>query len=208
MYYKEGQIYNSQQAIRNAMKDTSLPMFMNDSLIESLGFQVIVEGAKPVPSDVQTVIETGVMLIDGIPTREYALQDMFSDTPENSVTDITPAVLDVDGVTVITPEVVTVTVISPAKTKLEYETEYLASIAKAQVPAVVTMRQARLALLEATLLDDVELAISTGTDAVMKIEWEYATEVQRDWASLNALSTSLGITSTQLDALFISAASK
>ena len=69
-------------------------------------------------------------------------------------------------------------------------------------PKVVTMRQARLALLQSGLLQTVTDAIANGTDEAMKIEWEYATEVKRDWASLMALTTSLGMTSLELDDLF------
>ena len=38
MYYKNGTVYNSQQAIRNDNKETSLPAFMTDELISSLGY--------------------------------------------------------------------------------------------------------------------------------------------------------------------------
>ena len=69
-------------------------------------------------------------------------------------------------------------------------------------PKVVTMRQARLALLQGGLLATIETAITTGTDEAMKIEWEYATEVRRDWGSLITLVTQLGITDLQLDDLF------
>ena len=69
-------------------------------------------------------------------------------------------------------------------------------------PKVVTMRQARLALLQSGLLATIETAITSGTDEAMKIEWEYATEVKRDWGSLITLVTQLGITDLQLDDLF------
>jgi hypothetical protein len=69
-------------------------------------------------------------------------------------------------------------------------------------PKVVTMRQARLALLQSGLLAIVESAITDGTDEAMKIEWEYATEVKRDWSSLIALTETLGMTSQELDDLF------
>lgn len=72
---------------------------------------------------------------------------------------------------------------------------------KAKV-SVVTMRQARLALLQSGLLATIQTAITNGTDDAMKIEWEYATEVRRDWASLIALTTTLGMTDIQLDSLF------
>ena len=69
-------------------------------------------------------------------------------------------------------------------------------------PKVVTMRQARLALLQSGLLQTVQDAIANSTDEAMKIEWEYATEVKRDWDSLVTLTTALGITDLQLDDLF------
>ena len=69
-------------------------------------------------------------------------------------------------------------------------------------PKVVTMRQARLALLQSGLLQTIQDAIANGTDDDMKIEWEYATEVKRDWGSLVALTTALGMTSAELDDLF------
>ena len=71
------------------------------------------------------------------------------------------------------------------------------------VPEVITMRQARLALLAVDLLATVDEAIVTGTDEVLKVEWEYATEVRRDWANLITMATSLGMTEEQLDDLFI-----
>ena len=69
-------------------------------------------------------------------------------------------------------------------------------------PKVVTMRQARLALLQSGILQTVQDAIANSTDEAMKIEWEYATEVKRDWGSLVALTTALGMTSQELDNLF------
>lgn len=74
------------------------------------------------------------------------------------------------------------------------------------VPEVVSMRQARLALLAAGLLDDVEAAISVGPRAA-QIEWEYATEVQRDYGLVLEIAPVLGLTDRQLDDLFVAAAS-
>ena len=69
-------------------------------------------------------------------------------------------------------------------------------------PKVVTMRQARLALLQSGILQTVTDTIANGTDEAMKVEWEYATEVKRDWTSLVVLTTALGMTDLQLDDLF------
>lgn len=68
------------------------------------------------------------------------------------------------------------------------------------VPSSVTARQARLALLEADLLDDVEILVQNQSRAV-QLEWEYATYIERD----NALLKLLNISEEQIDQLFIRA---
>ena len=77
------------------------------------------------------------------------------------------------------------------------------------VPKSVSMRQARLALLNAGLLDDVEAAIITMDEAQRaqtQIEWEYAQEVQRDNALVAALGPKLGLDDAAIDSLFSMAA--
>ncbi len=71
----------------------------------------------------------------------------------------------------------------------------------------VTLRQARLALLEMRLLDSVEAAITIGPQE-WQIEWEYATWVDRDSDLVQGLGAAMGLTSEQLDALFELAGSK
>lgn len=80
-------------------------------------------------------------------------------------------------------------------------------------PAVVervSMRQARLALLGAGLLNDIEAALAAipdeGHRRAAQIEWEYATEVSRNSPWVQQLSASLGLGGEQLDALFAQAA--
>lgn len=73
------------------------------------------------------------------------------------------------------------------------------------VPEVVTMRQARLALLGAGLLAQVNTAVANmpGADGdAARIEWEYAQEVRRDSPLVAALSVAFGWTAAQLDDLF------
>ena len=69
------------------------------------------------------------------------------------------------------------------------------------VPNTVSMRQARLALLQFGLLTLVEGAMTQGTDAD-KIEWEYAIEVNRNTFLVQNMQAVLGITDTDLDNLF------
>jgi hypothetical protein len=74
----------------------------------------------------------------------------------------------------------------------------------------VTMRQARLALLSAGYLSTINAAIANMAGAqgeAARIEWEYSQEVQRDRGLVLSLGTSLGLTESQLDALFVTAAS-
>ena len=77
------------------------------------------------------------------------------------------------------------------------------------VPRAVTMRQARLALLGAGKLAAVDAAINgmaEPTKSAARIEWEYSNEVQRHNGFVEALGPALGMTSAQIDALFIAAA--
>ena len=79
------------------------------------------------------------------------------------------------------------------------------------VPAVVTARQARLALRAAGLLDSVEAAIDAIPDAtaraVARITWDHSQEVQRTNPLVVQLGAALGLTTAQVDALFVQAGS-
>lgn len=79
----------------------------------------------------------------------------------------------------------------------------------APVPTAVTMRQARLALLGAGLLAQVNAAIASMAGAegeAARIEWEYALEVRRDSPLVAGLSAALGLTDEALDNLYRAAA--
>lgn len=76
------------------------------------------------------------------------------------------------------------------------------------VPASVTMRQARLALMAAGKLAAVESAIAALPDpakTAAQIEWEYSNEVQRHNGFVSQLAPALGMSEAELDALFIAA---
>jgi hypothetical protein len=76
----------------------------------------------------------------------------------------------------------------------------------ADIPPVIiptlTMRQARLALLDAGLLDEVEVAITTPEN---RIWWDYSTTVERSHPLVNVVLTALGKTATEIDSMFIEA---
>ena len=71
-----------------------------------------------------------------------------------------------------------------------------------KVPQIITIRQAKLVLLAADLLDDVDAAVAQA-DRATQIEWEYCTEVNRQWPTLLVLASALGLDSDDLDGLFI-----
>lgn len=74
-----------------------------------------------------------------------------------------------------------------------------------RAPRSVTPRQARLALLHAGHLQTVQQAMGALPEAA-KIEWEYATSVDRDSALVAQMGAALGLDDAALDALFTAAA--
>ena len=74
------------------------------------------------------------------------------------------------------------------------------------IPEAVTPSQARMALLQAGLLDDLTAIMSNPeTPQAAKITWEYATVWMRDSAFIISLGQVLGLTETDIDNLFITA---
>lgn len=65
----------------------------------------------------------------------------------------------------------------------------------------VTMRQARLELLNRGLLDGVESSVATLSRAA-QIEWEYSVEVRRDYPLVQELATLLNLSESDLDDFF------
>ena len=77
--------------------------------------------------------------------------------------------------------------------------------ARNPVPQQVTMRQARLALLSAGLLDDVEMVIAAAGRPA-QLEWEYAAVVERSNPAVAAVQQQESLTDAQIDDLFREAA--
>jgi len=72
-------------------------------------------------------------------------------------------------------------------------------------PTSVSPAQARLALLSAGLLDQVE-AIVAAADVPTQIAWNNASVIERNSPTVAALAGALGLTEAQLDDLFTTAA--
>lgn len=74
------------------------------------------------------------------------------------------------------------------------------------VPASVALWKARAALESTGLLASADAAVAASGNPAVKAAWEYATELQRDSPAIVGLASALGLSSAQLDALFIQAA--
>lgn len=77
------------------------------------------------------------------------------------------------------------------------------------VPEEVTMRQARLALLDAGLLTNVQTAIDSLPEPAKtkaQIEWDYSNALQRDNQFVSVLGAALGLSAQDIDNLFIEGA--
>lgn len=86
--------------------------------------------------------------------------------------------------------------------------EWVAPLPIVYIPQEVTMRQARLALLENGLLANVQPAINSLPEpdkTKAEIEWDYSNALQRGNPFVATLGAALGLTSEDLDNLFIQA---
>lgn len=70
----------------------------------------------------------------------------------------------------------------------------------------VTPRQARLALLNAGLLDTVETELAKPENKAAQIEWQYANAIRREDDLIATIGGALGLTEQQIDDLFAAAA--
>ena len=141
------------------------------------GYERLLLSPQPIVGELQVAIHDGAELDSkGNYVQKWVVKDMFNDYTTD------------EGVVV---------------TKLEQETKYLADKAKALVPNSITPRQARLKLLEVGLLDELEAVITANRS--WQIEWEYATEVKRDSLLIDTIATQAGLSSEQIDSMFVEA---
>lgn len=79
-------------------------------------------------------------------------------------------------------------------------------LAKWRATAVVSRFQARAALLAAGLLASVEAAVANSGNAFAQLAWADAIEFRRNSPTIAALAGLVGLTDSQIDALFLTAA--
>lgn len=175
---------------------------------------------EPVPTTITSIAPTpaGGEVIVGFDAKakKWTYRKSLAGTVVYNTSDHTERVLSVDDIEVP----VGYTSLKPESAAYDYDSQAVqwvlnkdkqaeldAAARKAAVPHVVTMRQAKLALLQAGLLDEVDAAIAAEpTPKAIKIEWEYASEVRRDWVNTLGFAAMLGMTDELLDDLFVLAA--
>jgi hypothetical protein len=74
------------------------------------------------------------------------------------------------------------------------------------IPEIVSRFQARAALLYAGKLADAEAAVAASGDALTQLAWAEAVEWKRTSPALNALAAAIGMSSSEIDDLFRTAA--
>ena len=175
---------------------------------------------EPVPTTITSIAPTpaGGEVIVGFDAKakKWTYRKSLAGTVVYNTSDHTERVLSVDDIEVP----VGYTSLKPESAAYDYDSQAVqwvlnkdkqaeldAAARKAAEPHVVTMRQAKLALLQAGLLDEVDAAIAAEpTPKAIKIEWEYASEVRRDWVNTLGFAAMLGMTDELLDDLFVLAA--
>jgi len=120
---------------------------------------------------------------------------------EVNVTSTYDATYVLDGNETFNVNVITKLVEVTKGVRLKTEEELLAEF-KATVPQIISMRQARLALIQSGLYDAINTAIKTMSPDI-QVEWEYATEVKRSYGLILGLAEELGLTERELDELFV-----
>lgn len=73
------------------------------------------------------------------------------------------------------------------------------------IPQQVTAFQARAALYNANLLATVEAAVTASTEETLKLAWNHALHFERNSPTIAAMAAALGLTSQQVDDLFLAA---
>jgi hypothetical protein len=114
-------------------------------------------------------------------------------------------------VNLIDGSVSTVQLTTEEVAKAQANTAALAAEKAAYVPPVVTMLQARKAMILsgvtiASVSAAIEAIVDTQARELAQTEWEYSTTFRRDSELINSLSPALNLTSEQVDSMFVLAA--
>ena len=174
---------------------------------------------EPVPTTITSIAPTpaGGEVIVGFDAKakKWTYRKSLAGTVVYNTSDHTERVLAVEdtevpvGYTLLKPESIAYDWAGDTWVLNKTKQSELDTVArKASIPQTVTIRQAKRALLQVELLDDVEAIMSSDSvPRALKIDWENATEVKREWVESSGLMQALGMDDEKLDQLFILASS-
>ena len=157
-------------------KDTSLPKVWTADTLDFLGVDPVLASPKPELGEYEVAVANGVVQDDsGNWVEAWAVAPMFVEyTNEEGV------------------------VVTEAEQIAAYEAQ---RAAERRATMTCTPRQARLALASQGLYETVQTTVVAISDEA-RIEWEYATMVERTSPLIDAMKGTLGMTDEDLDNLF------
>ena len=82
MWYKNGTVFNSQQDIRRDNPNTSLPSFMSDEFIDSMGYTQVMDTPNPATT-LQHSYQDGVEVVNGVPMVKWKVVDKTEEELSN-----------------------------------------------------------------------------------------------------------------------------
>ena len=156
-------------------KDTSLPKVWTTDTLDFLGVDPVLAGAKPELGEYEVAVANGVEFAEGNWVEAWVVVPMF------------PEYTNEEGV-----------VVTEAEQIAAYEAQ---RAAERRATMACTPRQARLALASQGLYETVQTTVVAISDEA-RIEWEYATTVERTSPLIDAMKGALGMTDEDLDNLF------
>ncbi len=170
-------LLKSKAQITNDNPDVSLPSTWNAATLDSLGVDPVLASPAPAPSGPYKSI-----------VRDGAVKDANSNWVQSwTEVDMFTEYTDSEGVVVTVDEQIA-----------QYEAR---KAAERRSKHRCTPRQARLALASSGSLTALQEAVQASGD-VVRIEWEYATEIERSSPLIAVVSSGMGWTEEELDALF------
>lgn len=156
-------------------KDASLPKVWTTDTLDFLGVDPVLASPKPELGEYEVAVANGVEFIEGNWVEAWAVAPMFVEyTNEEGV------------------------VVTEAEQIAAYEAQ---RAAQRRATMTCTPRQARLALASQGLYETVQTTVVAISDEA-RIEWEYATTIERTSPLIDAMKGALGMTDEDLDNLF------
>lgn len=166
----------TQSQLKAENSNTSLPKAWTADTLEFLGVDPVLAGPKPALGEYEVARANGVVQNEnGDWVEAWAVAPMFVEyTNEEGV------------------------VVTEAEQIAAYEAQ---RAAERRASMACTPRQARLALASAGVYEAVQTAVAAVSDQA-RIEWEYATMVERNNPIISEMQEALGMSDEDLDNLF------